>query len=62
MRMIEYATTHGRAARFLGEQQQEVHTQPDDPCPPEGNGWEMVGASATPDRLYWFWKRESPGT
>ncbi len=55
--MYEYKTTHGSGVSFF---EGSVEVEPDDPTPPDGEGWELVAMAATPNRLYWAWKRTTP--
>lgn len=51
----EYATTHGGLASYF---EGELQDNADAPAPPEGDGWELVCMAATPNYLYWSWRRK----
>jgi hypothetical protein len=57
----EYATTHGYV-----EWDEGVVVHCDDPVPPPGPWWRLVGSAAdgsarTKTLLFWFWERERNG-
>ena len=60
---FEYKTTHGDLYREYADRDGSVDIYPpDNPVPPEGSGWEMVGFTASTAKLYWSWRRLVPST
>jgi hypothetical protein len=48
---VEYRTTRGRAWS-------RESSRPDDPEPPDGDGWIYLDACVTPEGdFFWFWAR-----
>lgn len=62
MRQFEYKTTYGDLFHSNYDHQEDIHTEtpPDNPVPPEGTGWELVGFTASTKKLYWCWRRPAP--
>ena len=50
----EYKTTYGSLREKFPNGDDY---KPDDPEPPEGDGWEMCGMAASNYSLYWSWRR-----
>lgn len=57
----EYKTTYGelyRPAYYNSvEDGHDPETPPSNPVQPDGDGWEMVGFTASTAKLYWSWRR-----
>ena len=60
----EYKTTHGELARYWTDPEygRQLDEEPDDPIPPDGDGWELVTMGASGARLYWAWRRKARAT
>ncbi len=52
----ERKTTYGDAIYYSTSN--EGPTEPSDPEPPKGEGWEMEGMACTERYIFWSWKRE----
>lgn len=57
--MKEYKTTLGKWQYVEQYSEYGNYHEPDavDPIPPEGQGWELVGSTASDKVLFWFWAR-----
>jgi len=64
---MKYRTT---SAKWTGERwmqnedrewEKDAPAQIPDPVVPSGDGWELVGATATKTRLFWFWRHDAGG-
>lgn len=56
--MKQYATTMGAYSRDRDEQNGGTSVVADEPDPPRGDDWRMVGCAAANGILFWFWERE----
>lgn len=52
----ERKTTYGDAIYYSSSN--EGPTEPSDPEPPKGEGWEMEGMACTERYIFWSWKRD----
>jgi len=54
----EYRTTTGEYHWARDPEEGGGEWRADDPAPPEGDGWRMVGSAASEGTILWFWERD----